>query len=78
MKKLFLLTTSIIMMVCMLTICASALTYGNLTYTVSNGEVTITDCSTSVTSVTIPSTISGYPVTSIGDYAFRNVQGLQE
>ncbi len=49
---------------------ASAGTYGDLTYTVSNGEVAITDCKTSATSVDIPSTIEGYPVTSIGDSAF--------
>ncbi len=50
--------------------------YGNLTYSVSNGKITITDCSTSVTYVTIPSEIDGYPVTSIGDYAFYNCSSL--
>ena len=55
---------------------ADAASYGNLTYTVSNGEVTITDCSTSATSVTIPSKINGYPVTSIGGSAFYNCTSL--
>ena len=45
-------------------------TYGDLTYTVSKGEVTITDCKTTATEVEIPSTIQGYPVTSIGEEAF--------
>jgi len=40
---------------------ANAATYGDLTYTVSNGEATITDCSTSATGeLVIPSTIDGY------------------
>ena len=47
-------------------------TYGNLTYSISDGEVTITDCDTSATFVTIPETIDGYPVRSIGSYAFYN------
>ncbi len=43
-----------------------------LTYTVENGEVTVTGLTdTSLTSVTIPSTIEGYPVTSIGKGAFK-------
>jgi len=51
-------------------------TYGDLTYSVSGGEVTITDCSETATSVTIPSTIDGYPVTSIGSSAFYNCKSL--
>ena len=46
------------------------------TYKISNGEVTITGLSDSVTSskiqLVIPETIDGYPVTSIDNYAFRN------
>ena len=52
-------------------------TYGDYTYYVSNGEVSITDFSTSVTgAIEIPSEIDGYPVTSIGDYAFYNCKSL--
>ena len=41
------------------------------TYVVLNGEVTITGVNTSISGdITIPSTLGGYPVTSIGDYAF--------
>jgi hypothetical protein len=43
----------------------------DLTYTTTNGEVTITDCNTAATGdLVIPDTIGGNPVTSIGDYAF--------
>ena len=51
-------------------------TYGDLTYSVSGGEVTITDCSETATSVTIPSTIDGYPVTSIGEASFNFCKSL--
>ena len=40
-------------------------------YTVTGGEATITDCDTSISGdVTIPSTLGGYPVTQIGEWAF--------
>lgn len=58
------------------TVKASAATYGDLTYEVSNGEVTITDCDTSVTRVEIPAEIDGYPVTRIGSSAFRDCTSL--
>ena len=51
-------------------------TYGNLTYRISDDKVTITDCDSSATSVTIPETIDGYPVTSIGDRAFSGCTDL--
>ena len=60
-----------------LPITASADTDGYYTYTVSNGEATITKCSTSISGdVTIPSTLGGYPVTSIGNWAFENCSNL--
>jgi hypothetical protein len=40
------------------------------TYTVSAGAVTITGYSGSDGIINVPSTIDGYPVTTIGDYAF--------
>ena len=56
---------------------ASAATSGSYTYTVSDGEATITDYSTSVRgSITIPSSLGGYPVTCIGVGAFRDCTGL--
>ena len=49
----------------------SAATSGYYTYDVSNGEATITSVNDSISdNVTIPSTLGGYPVTSIGDWAF--------
>ena len=53
-----------------------AAAYGDLTYQVSNGEVTITDCSSSATTINIPAVINGYPVTSIGEDAFYGCSGL--
>ena len=41
------------------------------TYTTNNGAITITNYTCSGGAVTIPSTINGYPVTSIGGYAFQ-------
>ncbi len=55
----------------------SAETEGNFTYTVSDGNATITDFSSSYSgALEIPSTLGGYPVTSIGDYAFSYCRGL--
>ena len=48
-----------------------------LTYEISDGEVTITDCDTSISGeLTIPETIEGYPVTGIGEWAFENCTDL--
>ncbi len=56
---------------------ANAATSGYYTYTVSNGEATITDCKTSISGdITIPATLGGYPVTSIGYEAFRDCSSL--
>lgn len=54
--------------------------YGDyLYYTVSNGEVTITDCDENATGeIVIPETIRNYPVTGIGYDAFRNCESLTE
>ena len=53
-------------------ISASAETFGDLTYTVADGEITITGCDDSATDVVIPENIGDYPVTAIGDGAFAN------
>ena len=43
------------------------------TYTITDGKATITNVDTSISGdVTIPSTLGGYTVTSIGSYAFKN------
>ena len=52
-------------------------TEGYYTYTVENGEATITGCDNSISGeVVIPDTLGGYPVTSIGYEAFCNCTGL--
>jgi hypothetical protein len=49
----------------------------DLTYTTTDGEVTITDCDETATGeLVIPDTIDGNPVTSIGAYAFRDCSSL--
>ena len=56
---------------------ANAATSGYYTYEVSNGEATITDVNTSISgNITIPSTLDGYPVTSIGRSAFSDCTSL--
>ena len=73
-KILSLLLILMCIVACMLTlpIEADAATEGYYTYSVSNGEATITGVSTSISgAITIPSTLGGYPVTSIGYYAFN-------
>ena len=56
---------------------SSALTEGYYTYEVSDNEATITDVDTSISGVvTIPSTLGGYSVTSIGGYAFQWCKSL--
>ena len=56
---------------------AGAETEGIYTYTVLDGNATIVSCSdaTSV-AITIPSTLGGCPVTSVGDNAFVNCSNL--
>lgn len=47
-------------------------TESGYTYTVENGEATITGCDDSITGdVVLPDTLGGYPVTQIGREAFR-------
>lgn len=46
------------------------------TYTVTNGEATITGFDKSVTDVVIPETLGGYPVTEIGEKAFSGCKNI--
>ena len=77
MKKTMLVLFMAILFVFAMAAPISAGTYGDLTYEITYGEVTITDCSGSATGeMIIPSEIEGYPVTSIGDYAFSSCDSL--
>jgi hypothetical protein len=50
---------------------------GDLTYTTTNGKVTITDCDNVANGeLVIPDTIEGNPVISIGDNAFGDCENL--
>ncbi len=61
----------------LLSVKASAEENGIFTYSVTNGEATITDCDESASGeITIPSTLDGYSVTSIGKLAFSDCTGL--
>ena len=55
-----------------------AATYGDLTYEVQNdGTIEITDCDTSASgALTIPDTVDGKKVTSIGYRAFYDCRSL--
>ena len=52
---------------------ADAATSGSYTYTVADGKATITSVNkiNLTGDVVIPSTLGGYPVVAIGDYAFK-------
>lgn len=70
-KKLFLALITVILVIFAVGITTSAASLSDLTYEISNGEVTIIDCKESASGeLTIPDKINGYPVTSIGGYAF--------
>ncbi len=76
MKKIISISLALAMLLCLVPsgvfgITASAASSGYYTYSVTDGKATITDCDTAISGdVTIPSTLGGYPVTSIGSYAF--------
>ncbi len=76
MKKLYTIAIAVLILVfcfCMLPTEAQALTSEYYTYEVIDGEVIITGCDFAISgNITIPSTIGGYPVTSIGDQAFES------
>ncbi len=56
---------------------AEAATSGYYTYTVSNGEATITDVDESISGdITIPDTLGGYPITTIGNLTFSDCDSL--
>ena len=54
-----------------------AATQNGFVYSVYDNEATITKYRGSATSLTIPDTLGGYPVTSIGEDAFSDCDSLQ-
>ena len=56
-----------------------AASLNDLTYTTTDGKVTITDCKKNAAGeLVIPETVEGNPVTSIGELAFRDCSDLRE
>ena len=82
MKKLLSLILTIVLLISMVplgafTLTVSAASSDYYTYTVSDGKATITDVDTSISGdITIPDTLGGYTVTSIGYYAFYDCTSL--
>ena len=81
MKRRKLLCTVFVVIAVMLTFSFTSLaaeTEGLYTYTVTNGEATITQVDSSVSGdVTIPETLGGYPVVAIGDDAFFDLYDIE-
>lgn len=77
MKRVLSVLSVLCLLVTFLPAAVIAETYEDLTYSVSGGKVTITDCADTVTgAVVIPATIAGYPVTTIATSAFADCTGL--
>ncbi len=55
---------------------ATEYTQDNYRYTVSGGEATLTKATSVTGNVAVPETLGGYPVTAIGDSAFRGCNAL--
>ena len=70
-RKLFFVAVFMVLMTVLFCFGASAEKEGYYTYSVSDGEATITDVDTSISgNVTIPSTLGGYTVARVGSEAF--------
>lgn len=59
-------------------ISAGAANDGIFTYTVKDGKAIITECDKNAGgAITVPSTLGGYPVTEIGDFAFKSCENIE-
>lgn len=78
MKKVCCMVLVLIMALgCTTALAQDGRTRGGLTYTVANGEITITGYEGVNGDVTIPSEIDGVPVVAIGDSAFRGNKAIE-
>ena len=76
--KKFMILVATVVIICAISIVASAETYGDLEYEIVNDEVTITGVVDGVKGdVYIPDTIDGYTVTGIGEYAFLHNKEIE-
>ncbi len=75
-RKLFLTTIITFALIVFGAACASAETEGDFTYTVSDGEATVTGGNIFDGELIIPNRLGGCPVTSIGENAFINRKEL--
>ena len=64
------------LMLCLCVSGAMAYTEGDFEYWVSNGEATVTGYAGDAAEVVVPDTLGGYPVTSIGGFAFQGCDSL--
>ena len=72
-----LMLTLLVLVIANLPVQAQAATVEDLSYTINDGQITITDCNHYASGeLIIPDTIEGYPVTSIGSWAFWNIPNL--
>ena len=68
---LFLSIIALLSIFCVIGVSAADYTEGYYTYSVNNGEATITDVNEEISGdVIIPDSLGGYPVTTIGQSAF--------
>ncbi len=74
-----LLAIAMVLTIAPVTVIAEDDVLSYLTYSITDGEVTITGCDQSISGdVVIPDTIEGYPVTSIGEGAFYDCTSLAD
>ena len=77
-KRIFGIVIVLCLVLMLVPTTAFAITSGNYEYTVADGNAMITKFnSTTTDAVTIPSTIDGYPVTAIGENAFKYCTSLE-
>ena len=72
MKRVISFTMILVLLFSLVSVMTLALTSNGFTYEVSDGEATITAYNDSSSSIAIPETLGGVPVTKIGDFAFAD------